>query len=59
MLDTKAHGILLGGIVALAALTFSSARLEGILHHATLYSAMLTAVNIALYQHVAQPSNEK
>jgi len=54
MPETKAHALLLGLIFALAGLTYSSARMEGIFHHATLFIATLTAINVALYREVKQ-----
>jgi len=48
--ETKPHALLLGLIFALAGLTYSSARLEGIFHHATLFVAVLTAINVAIYR---------
>jgi len=50
MPETKPHALLLGLIIALAGLTYSSARMEGVFHHATIFIATLTAINVALYQ---------
>ncbi len=50
MIEEKPLALLLGLIFALASMTYFSARLEGIFHHATLFLAMLTAANVAAYR---------
>lgn len=54
MPETKAHALLLGLVLALAGMTYSSARMGGIFHHATLFIALLTAINVAIYREAEQ-----
>jgi hypothetical protein len=58
MPDSKPLALLLGLAVALASLTYSSARLEGLFHHRTLFVGLLAATNVAIYSKLRQEPHE-